>query len=176
MSADTIDASSAWSDFHSLTGRTLLEVSEAKPTLLVFLRHAGCTFCREALADLAVRKTEIESRGSQIAIAYQEAPEGMRPLLEKCGLAGIEQFSDPDRRMYDAFQLHLATFGQLFSLKTFVRGFKAAITGGHGFGGVTSNVYQMPGAFLIHRGKVLREFRHQAPSDRPDYSELACPI
>jgi len=53
---------------------------------------------------------------------------------------------------------------------------KAAITGGHGFGGVTSNVYQMPGAFLVKDGRVIREFRHQSPSDRPDYSELACPI
>jgi hypothetical protein len=167
---------SAWTGFRSLTGRTLQELSDSKPTLLVFLRHAGCTFCREALADLAAQRKEFGARGSQVAIVYQESAEGMRPLLEKHELSGIEQFSDPERKMYEAFQLHLATFGQLFGLKTFIRGFKAAITGGHGFGGVTSNVYQMPGAFLVHQGRVVREFRHQSPSDRPDYSELACPI
>ena len=123
-----------------------------------------------------MRRQEIEKRGSQIAIVYQESAEGMRPQLEKNGLSEIEQFSDPERKMYEAFHLHLATFGQLFGLKTFVRGFKAAITGGHGFGGVTSNVYQMPGAFLVQDGRVIREFRHQSPSDRPDYSDLACPI
>jgi len=167
---------SAWTGFRSLTGKTLQELSESKPTLLVFLRHAGCTFCREALADLAARRQEIEARGSQLAIVYQESADGMRPLLEKYQLTGIEQFSDPERKMYEAFQLHLATFGQLFGLKTFIRGFKAAITGGHGFGGVTSNVYQMPGAFLVKDGRVIREFRHPSPSDRPDYVELACPI
>lgn len=172
MSADSTDVPSAWTDFRSLTGRSLLELSQSKPTLLVFLRHAGCTFCREALADLAARRPEIEASGSQVAIVYQEQPELMRPLLEKQGLADIEQFSDPDRRMYEAFQLHKASFLKLFGLKTFVRGFQAAITGGHGFGGVTSDVYQMPGAFLVHQGRIIREFRHEAPSDRPDYCEL----
>jgi len=167
---------SAWADFRSLNGRTLKEISDDKPTLLVFLRHAGCTFCREALADLHARLGAIEARGSQVAIVYQESPEGMRPLMEKYDLAHVEQFSDPDRRLYEAFQLQLATVRQLFNFKTLVRGFQAAITGGHGFGAVTSNVYQLPGAFLIHRGQVLREFRHQSASDRPDYSEMACPI
>lgn len=172
MSRARTSAESAWTDFRSLTGHTLQELSGSKPMLLVFLRHAGCTFCREALADLAKRKAEIEAQGSQVAIVYQESADGMRPLLEKYGLSGIEQFSDPERKMYEAFHLHLATFGELFGLKTFLRGFKAAITGGHGFGGVTSNMYQMPGAFLVKDGRVVREFRHQSPSDRPDYTEL----
>jgi hypothetical protein len=42
-------------------GVTLNELSRISPVLLVFLRHAGCTFCREALADLAARRPEIES-------------------------------------------------------------------------------------------------------------------
>jgi len=35
------------------SGERLVELSEMSPVLLVFLRHAGCTFCREALADFA---------------------------------------------------------------------------------------------------------------------------
>jgi hypothetical protein len=31
---------------------------------------------------------------------------------------------------------------------------------------------QMPGVFLLHRGKVLREFRHESAADRPDYVTL----
>ncbi|HVJ68030.1 MAG TPA: SelL-related redox protein [Caulifigura sp.] len=165
-----------WTDIRSVAGRTLQEISESKPTLIVFLRHSGCTFCREALADLHARRANIESRGSQIAIVYQESPEGMRPLLEKYAMADVEQFSDPERQIYAAFKLELGSLGQLFNLKTFFRGFQAAITSRHGFGAIKSNVYQMPGAFLIHRGKVLREFRAESASDRPDYTELACPI
>ncbi|QDT54688.1 AhpC/TSA family protein [Caulifigura coniformis] len=167
---------SPWTGFRSVSGRTLQDISDEKPTLLVFLRHAGCTFCREALADLHARLGEIEALGSQVAIVYQESPEGMRPLIEKNDLARVEQFSDPDRSLYEAFQLQLGRVRQLFNFKTLVRGFQAAITSGHGFGAVTSNVYQLPGAFLVHRGRVLREFRHQSASDRPNYSEMACPI
>ena len=165
-----------WGALRAVSGRSLQEITDAKPTLIVFLRHSGCTFCREALADLHARLGEIESRGSQLAIVYQESPEGMRPLLEKYGMESIEQFSDPERRIYSAFKLQLGSLGQLFNIRTFVRGFKAAITSRHGFGSPTSNVYQLPGAFLVHRGKVLREFRAAAASDRPDYGEMACPI
>ncbi len=176
MSQPPSGPSIPWTDFRSTTGRTLQELSDQRPTLLVFLRHAGCTFCREALADLAARKAEIAAKGSQLAIVYQEVPEGMRPLLEKYGLTDVAQFSDPQRQLYDSFQLHLGSLGQLFNLKTFLRGFKAAITSRHGFGAVSSNVYTMPGAFLVHRGQVVREFRHKTASDRPDYTALACPL
>lgn len=173
MSITVPPATLHWTDIRSVSGRTLQDISDSKPTLIVFLRHSGCTFCREALADLHARRGEIESRGSQIAIVYQESPEGMRPLLEKYGMADVEQFSDPERHIYSAFQLQLGSLGQLFNLKTFVRGFKAVIAGGHGFGAIKSNVYQMPGTFLIHHGKVLREYRAESASDRPDYCELS---
>ena len=51
----------------------------------------------------------------------------------------------------DAVRGFGVTFRQLFNWRTFIRGFTVAITSGHGFGGITSNVYQMPGAFLVHR-------------------------
>ena len=38
--------------FHDQHGRTLQQLSDSQPVLVVFLRHSGCTFCREAVADL----------------------------------------------------------------------------------------------------------------------------
>ena len=32
---------------------------------------------------------------------------------------------------------------------------------------------QMPGVFLIHRGRVLHRFIHANAADRPDYAALA---
>ena len=34
-------------------------LSDEKPVLLVFLRHFGCVFCKEAMADLSKLKNEI---------------------------------------------------------------------------------------------------------------------
>ncbi len=176
MSDKSTDAGVPWTEYRAVSSRSLQEISDSRPTLLVFLRHSGCTFCREALADLQARRAEIEAAGSQIAIVYQETPAGMRALLETYGMKDVEQFSDPQRSLYESFHLHLGSLGQLFNFKTFVRGFKAAITSRHGFGMTTSNVFQMPGAFLVHHGQVVKEFRHQTASDRPDYAELACPL
>ena len=32
-------------------GVTLLEMSQEAPVMVIFLRHFGCTFCREAMAE-----------------------------------------------------------------------------------------------------------------------------
>ena len=35
--------------FHTETGRSLLDLVDASPVLLVFLRHFSCAFCAQAL-------------------------------------------------------------------------------------------------------------------------------
>ena len=44
-------------------GSTVETLSRQRPVLLVFLRHAGCTFCREALADLAAQRRDVREPG-----------------------------------------------------------------------------------------------------------------
>ncbi|MGP1310160.1 MAG: hypothetical protein ACTS27_08185, partial [Phycisphaerales bacterium] len=55
-------------------GRTLLAHSRTDDghagLLLVFLRHAGCTFCREALADVAKRRRRIENAKVRIVLVH----------------------------------------------------------------------------------------------------------
>ncbi len=51
-------------------GRTVEELSNDQPVLLIFLRHFGCTFCREALADLRVQRSRIEAAGVRIAVVH----------------------------------------------------------------------------------------------------------
>jgi hypothetical protein len=53
------------------------------------------------------------------------------------------------------------------------RGFQCAVLDGHGFGPQSVQaVRQLPGVFLMHAGRVLREYRHRTPADRPDYLAL----
>ncbi|MCL7927899.1 MAG: hypothetical protein M8841_08945, partial [marine benthic group bacterium] len=44
-------------------GRSLDSLSRERPLLLVFLRHLGCTFCREAATDVSVQREAIEREG-----------------------------------------------------------------------------------------------------------------
>ncbi|MEZ5059893.1 MAG: AhpC/TSA family protein, partial [Saprospiraceae bacterium] len=57
-------------EMYTNEGANLLEVSSQKPVMLIFLRHFGCTFCRESLADLAEQRAGIEETGMQIIFVH----------------------------------------------------------------------------------------------------------
>ena len=49
-------------------GMDLATLSRLSAVLVVFLRHAGCTFCRQAIRDVAQLKRELEE--SQVRIVF----------------------------------------------------------------------------------------------------------
>lgn len=156
-------------------GRTLADITRGGPTLVVFLRHAGCTFCRETLSDLAGRRRTIAERGVEIAVVTMSAPEGNEQLAERYGLGDIAWISDPQRRLYRALDLRRGSFVQLFGPVVWLRGLAAAIRG-HTPGPLEGDGFQMPGAFVLHREKVVRAFRHSTAADRPDYDAVTCEL
>jgi peroxiredoxin len=170
----TFEDGDAWHVLKSQNGKSLAELSKAGPVLVVFLRHAGCTFCREALADLKQKRSQIEPLGTRIVLVTMMDDASAAEFFEGYGLADVERFSDPAQSLYRAFGLELGSFGQLFGWKTWWRGFVAAVLHGHWFGRIRGNVFQMPGAFLVCDGKIVTSYRHRAASDRPDYAALAC--
>lgn len=154
-------------------GRTLEAVTNESPTVLVLTRHSGCTFCREALRDLADRREEIVKRGYGMAVVtMSEAPENEHMAIE-FGLTDASWIADPERVLYRALDLRRGSFLQLFGPVVFFRGLAAALKG-NGIGPLGGDGFQMPGAFVLHHGRVVREFRHARASDRPDFSSLAC--
>ncbi len=152
-------------------GSSMTELSRRNPVLVVFLRHSGCTFCREALFDIASQRQQIEANGTQIALVHMGYEEPT-DLLERNQLTDVHCFRDPVCALYEAFGLEMGGFRQLFGLKVWMRGFNAWISG-HGIGALNGNGFRMPGTFLIHRGKIVRSFRHATSADRPDYVQLA---
>ena len=158
------------------TGKSLFQLSQETPVLVVLLRHSGCTFCREALSDIGVNRAKIEATGTKIALVHLSAEADIAPFAEKYGVGDLPRFADPDRQLYREFDLAPGGVTQLLGLKVWWRGMLAALQSGHGFGGVKESMFQMPGTFLIENGQVLRAYRHDSAADRPDYTELACPL
>lgn len=153
-------------------GISILEHSRLRPVLLVFLRHVGCTFCREALSDLADKRKEIESTGTQIVLVHMGREEAAEQILRKYDLLDIPRVADPKLTLYEAFGLERGTMAQLLGPKVWLRGFKAGFLGKHGMGGAEGDVAQMPGVFLLFHGETLKSYRHQSAADRPDYLEM----
>lgn len=154
-------------------GFTLYELSQIRPTLVVFLRHAGCTFCREALADLKDLRPEIEDQGTGLAFVHMSAEPEAQAFFESYEMGDVPRFSDPECRLYRAFELKRGTWSQLFGWKVWLRGFSAGLLGGHGVGAIDGDSFRMPGVFLVRDGRVVREYRHESAAERPDYLALA---
>ncbi|MDH3651902.1 MAG: AhpC/TSA family protein [Saprospiraceae bacterium] len=158
---------------YEVDNKSLYALSFENPVMLVFLRHLGCVFCREALRDVAAQRAKIEETGVMIVLIHMEEVALARAFVEKYGLAGVHHVSDPDRKLYAQFGLAKGTISQLFGLRTLVRGMKQGVSleqfGGSSFG----DAFQMPGVFIIREGEIAAEYVHRTVSDRPDYYDLA---
>jgi peroxiredoxin len=153
-------------------GSTIDQLSKSSPLLLIFLRHSGCTFCRESLADIACQRKSIESSGARIVLVHMSNEEQASRLFRRYGLDDVLRISDPDRCLYRAFGLNRGSFISLFGPKVCLRGLQAGILERHGAGRMVGDGFQMPGIFLVYHGQVLRSYRHQTAADRPKYSRF----
>ncbi|HUG89313.1 MAG TPA: peroxiredoxin-like family protein [Planctomycetaceae bacterium] len=159
------------------TGRSLAELSRASPLLVVFLRHGGCPFCRESLADVAAKRTAIEGSGVTIVLVHLMSDEQARELFARYGLDDVPRISDPDRRLYAAFELQRGGVGDVIGPRVWWRGFQTAILSGHLFGKPAGDVFQLPGAFLLVDGRIVRAHRGRTSADVPNLDDLtSCPL
>ncbi len=154
-----------------VTKQLLLGESKEGPILLLFLRHFGCTFCREALADLSRVNNRLEEEGLRIAIVHMSSVEEGERFAARYDLKGAHFISDPTKRLYREFDLKRGTPVQLFGPKVWFRGFSAGVLEGHGIGRLMGDGLQMPGSFVLDGGRVVWEFRHKSAADRPNYSQ-----
>ena len=142
-----------------------------QPTLVVLLRSFGCTFCREAMADVSAVKRQLRDEGAAIAFVHGADPAEASPWFTKYALDDVLQVSDPQLTHYRAFGLGRTTPGALVDPGVWTRG--AACAWSHGFGSQSVEMMrQLPGVFLLRNDRVLAEFRHRSPADRPDYLAL----
>jgi hypothetical protein len=149
----------------------LRRLADTTPTLVVLLRSFGCTFCREALADVAAVRQAIADAGAHVAFVHAEPAADAEPWFAKYGLGDVMRISDPARAHYRAFGLDRTRATAIVDPSVWARGAACAIA--HGFG---VQDYEMmrrqPGVFLVKGDRVLAEYRHQTPADRPDYVAL----
>ena len=154
-------------------GDTLYDLSHQRMVMLVFLRHFGCTFCREALADIAEQREKIEAAGSKLVFVHMTTDDVAERYFNRYKLEGVTHISDPEREYYASFGLVKGNFNQLFGLQSWIRGFSAGVVSGHGVGPQLGDGFQMPGVFVLRDGEVKNSFIHKLASDRPNYVDLA---
>jgi hypothetical protein len=152
-------------------GRSLHELSQHRPVLLVAVRHFGCTFCRETLADLADRRAALESQGVELAILHSAGAEAAAPHLARHGLGDVPAFADPDQRLARALGIRRGTFIELLGPRNLLRAIPAFFAG-HGVGYPVGDPLLMPGAFVIHGGRVRNHHHPAYAGERTDWAAL----
>ncbi len=153
-------------------GSSLAELSLPQPVLVVFLRHSGCTFCREALADLSAGRAAIENTGTKLVLVHMGTAAAFAAFTTSYGLGDVPAISDPERRLYRGLGLRRGKVSQLLGLSVWWRGLRSFLAG-HRPGALEGDGTQMPGVFLIEKARVVRRFIHANAADRPDYAALA---
>ena len=168
---ETIDAA-LLNSFQSQAGQPLGALAAESPLLLVFLRHFGCTFCREAVDEIARKRAAIQAQGPRLAFVHLGTEERARTFFTPYGLVDVPRFGDPEGRLYEPFGLMRAELRQYLNSESLFRMVMAWMSG-HFVGPPAGDVQRMPGAFLLHGNHIRKAFRHKLVSDRPDYVALA---
>jgi hypothetical protein len=176
LSEPVDDVAGTFSEISALArsrcGATIKELSQEKPLLLIFLRHAGCTFCRETLDNLTKQRAEIERAGFELAIVSMGQPMDATLLLSRYGLDDVDRFVDCNCSLYRSVALPRGNFRQLFGPHVLYRGLVQGALFRHGMGKLCGDGFQLSGAFVVDRGELVSEFRSQDAADLVDFEKI----
>ncbi len=155
------------------SGRTLLSLVDERPTLLVFLRHFGCPFCRQALDDVSKIQDDLAHHGVHPVFVHLGTPERAKPYFDYYNLSDVERVSNPDGSVYQhpAFQLVRTSFLHLIRPSVWVAQLKGVLRD-YGIGLIREDVRQMPGVFFLRNRAIANLYRPYSIEDRPDYLSL----
>ena len=165
---EPMKADQAMNSFRLSSGETLGEASKEQVLAVVFLRHFGCTFTRQLLRNLQHMHDRAKAEGSRLVLVHmlQEGEE-----VEFLSAKGVDRIADPRCDLYRAFGLGKGGFLELFGPKVWYRG-AIAFFRGCGVGMLKGDGLQMPGAFLVKDGKVVKAQKAESAADLPDVDGL----
>jgi hypothetical protein len=138
-------------------------------TLLVFLRHFGCMFCRETVSDLREAFESVPDY-PDVLFVFQGSPMEGRAFMRRYW-PQARAVADPERRLYTAFGLERGSLLQTLGPAVW-RAKRRAAEKGHANGPRVGDIWMMPGAFLVRKSEIVwaHEYRHAA--DHPEFRSL----
>ncbi len=151
----------------NLAGKTLADQLTGEVNLLVFLRHFGCVFCREMVADLRDIAAQ-DPAYPNVVFFFQGTVEQGRAFF-----AGhwkeARAISDTPLTFYKGLGIQRGGLREMFGPEVWACGWRAA-SKGHFIGLPVGDPFVMPGAFLVSAsGDILwsHDFKHAG--DHPDW-------
>lgn len=154
----------------NLSGQTLKEELGDAPKLLVFVRHFGCIFCRELIADLR-DLSEKHSELPKILFFYQGTVSDGRDFFASLWREA-KAIADLPKVFYNGFGLERGGVKEMFGAEVWACGVRAALKG-HFIGAPVGDPWTMPGIFLAHQQQIVWQHRFKHAGDHPTLENLA---
>jgi len=144
------------------------EIGQA-PTLLVFLRHFGCIFCRELVKDLK-RMSTAQPQYPPIIFFYQGTAAEGEAFFDNIW-PEARAIDDVPKVYYDALGIERGGMKAMFGPEVWACGVRAAMKGNF-IGWKTGDPWTMPGMFLVDGDRIIwqHDFRHAG--DHPDLTQI----
>jgi peroxiredoxin len=127
------------------------DVWAERPATLVFLRHYGCTFCRDHAVRLNEDRQTFEAAGAPLTVIGQGTPANAAWFRDEFDLE-LDLLVDTDRLAYRAAGTKVATFSELLGPGQIVRGLARARGSGVRQGKTVGHPAQLGGLMLVMPG------------------------
>ena len=152
--------------------KTLADLSSQNNVLLVFVRHFGCTFCRETVSEMAKIDHALAGRKLTLVFVHMSDPSYGDEFFSRYYDHPVHHIADPGRNLYKSLNLKRGSLYQLFGPMTWVRGIYAGIFKGHGLGEFEGDSLQLGGIFILSKGQIVFEKKANCASDLFHFNTL----
>ncbi|WP_246032059.1 SelL-related redox protein [Leptospira fluminis] len=153
----------------NLIGQTFEQNLPAKQTLLVFLRHFGCIFCRECVSDLRDLADSIPAFPPVLFVFPEEVRMGEEFFQRHWPEASA--IADPRAGFFGLAGLEDGNFLELAGPEVWGSALRA-VAKGNFYGVQGQHLLQMPGAFLVLKDRILWKHKYRHIGDHPDWTKL----
>lgn len=146
-----------------------------RPLAVAFLRHMGCAFCREHLAELDHARDEIHAAGGDVVAIFQNPGGEARDFCDERGVE-LDCLGDPRRDGYDAVALKKGSWTEYLGPQIVMRQVQAARSG-YKPGLPKGSVAQRPGTFVVGTdGLIVFAHYNRDSSDNPTTDAVVAAI
>ena len=152
---------------------TLRDQLGTRPTLLVMLRHLGCLFCREWVAEIRQAGASDPSFPATIYFHLGDLEQG--DAFFSALAPEARAVSDPKLRFYDALGVPKAAKLQLIDPRVWACGIRASRKG-HKAGRPVGDPFVMPGLFLVEEDRISWKFIPDHMGGLPRLAEIPRPV
>ncbi|MGE3178448.1 MAG: AhpC/TSA family protein [Vicinamibacterales bacterium] len=145
-----------------------------QPVVLLFVRHFGCLFCRQQIAEMQPAVPRIRAAGAELYVIGNGSVEEARAFEEELQ-PGVGLLTDPTRQTFCALQMRsgLATVLRPSVLWRSLRALRAGFTQTR----VAGDPFQQGGVVVIGPGGLERyRYVSRTAGDHPDPGKVLAAV